>query len=639
LQSSRERLASLGIQIPGCIPDHDNHPQAPLAQAHADPVLVPGPTDHCKQQSLDAAVEARPQAAAADEAMPQVMPQAAAAGEVMPQVMPQATAAGEVMPQAAAADEAMPQAVSQMPAVHSHSTLPDAESSPGLGQPGVVEGGASGPDLAVKPVYDQPMAETQDDKSAVIPLREDAHSIPAGLSESPTSPAGTAAIPKQPQARAAPSSLIHGPAGAAINSPDASGPAGAAPSSPALPELSSFSTSPRAQPPSPTPATNVLGPLLGSYASATPTPEPELPTTDVLQKPQTTAPAPASDFSEQANEHSERDADAHPLVTPQAAPSAAPSSMPVPDQAPVKPSDAAAPSTRAPTPGEEDEAAEPQSPKAPLLGLSGKSPLPPLVLSPTRLPRPARTPEPVPSNPLPLTNLSDAAVPAPTIAANVFELQPSGQSGGQTSGQHSGQPSGQPRGQSSGQPSGQSGGQPSGAVQQTGGQAELQLAVPGSVAVSIPAGTSASEAVGEAAGAAPAEHVEADTGECGGLGCAFCAAQNMYLQHVMFPQLCQHCVRQHSSTQCNMAQHQHGTKPFHFQPLFMWAACISSVCSNGNCLDSMCSKLDISHIACELHAYHQLAQMATALKVCAQILAFHLLQTPHAACRLHSADS
>jgi len=542
LQSSREQLASLGIQI-SPIPDHDDHPQIPLAQAPACPVPVPGPTNQSKQQNLDAA--------------------------------------GEVRPQAASADETTPQAASQVPAVHNQSTSPDAESSPWLGQSGVVEGGASGPDLAVKPVCDQPMAETQDDKSADLPLGEDANSGPGGLSESPMAPAGTAAIPKQPQARAAPNSLDHGSAGMSIDSPDAPGPAGAVPSSPALPGLSSFSTSPRAQPPSPTAATNVLGALLGSYASGTPTPEPELPTTDALQKPQTTAPAPASDFSEQANERSERDADAHPLNTPQAAPPAAPSSTPVPDQAPAKPSqaDVATPSTRAPASGEEDEAAGPQSPKAPLLGLSETSPLPPLVLSPTRLPRPAGTPEPVPSKPLPLTNPRDAAVPAPTIGANVSEIQPSGQSGGQpagqtsgqpsgqSSGQPGGQPSGQPSGQSIGQPSGQSSGQPSGAVQPLGGQAEP---VPGSFAVSAPRDTSASEAVGEAAGAAPAELVEADTGECGGLGCMFHAAQNMYLQHVMFIPVCQHrmsnSIGKHNVMSCNISTTLH---PFMSQPLFM----------------------------------------------------------------------
>ena len=456
-------------------------------------------------------------------------------------------AAAEARPQAAAADEAMLQAASQVPAVHDQSRSPDAgtdASSPGLGQ----VAGASEPDLAVKPVCDQPRADTQDDKCADLPLKEDARSAPGGLSKSPAAPAGTPAIPKQPQARAAPSSLIHGPGGAAIDSPDASGPAGAAPSSPALPELSSLSTSPRAQPLSPTAATNVLGSLLGSYASATPTPEPELPTTDALQKPQSTAAAPASDFSE----HSERDADAHPLNTPQAAPPAAPSSMPVPDQAPVKPSDMATPSTRGPASGGEEGAAAPQTPKAPLLGLSEQVPLPPLVQSPTRLPRPAGTPEPVPSKPLPLTNPSDAAVPAPTITANVSEIQLSRQSGGQTSGQPSGQPSGQSSGHPSGQPSGQSSGQSSGAVQQVGGQAEC---VPNSVVVSAPPGTNASEAVVEAAGAAPAEHAESDTGECGGLGCMFYAAQNMYLQCVKSVSLCQNCVRWHRSTQCNMVHH------------------------------------------------------------------------------------
>ena len=405
------------------------------------------------------------------------------------------------MPQAAAADEAMPQAASQVPAVHNQSTSPDAESSPQLGQPGVVEGGASGPDLAVKPACDQPIAEIQDDKSADLPLGEDAHSGPGGLSKSSMAPAGIAAIPKQPQARAAPSGLtkLDSLAGAAIDSPllVAPDPAGAASSSPALPGLSSFSSSSRTQPPSPTPATHLLGALLGGYASATPTPEPELPITDPLQKPQNPAAAPASDSSEQANEHSEHDADAHPLNTPQAAPPAAPSSTPLPDQAPAEPSDVATLSKRAPASGEE-EAASLQSPKPPLLGLSEQSPLPPLVLSPpnlspTRLPRPARTSEAHPSKPLPLTRPSDAAVPAPTITASVSEIQPSGQPGGQISGQLGGQSSGQP----------------SGAVQPLGGQAE---SVPDSIAVSTPRGTSASEAAGEAAGAAPAGHVEADTG-------------------------------------------------------------------------------------------------------------------------------
>ena len=480
----------------------------------------------------------------------------------------------------------MPQAAYKVPAVHNQSTSPDAKSSPGLGQPGVFEAGASGPDLADKPVCDQPTAETQDDKSADLPLREDAHTDARGLSESSMAPAGTAAIPKQPQARTAPSSLIHGPAGTSIDSPDAPGPAGAVPSSPALPGLSSFSTSPRTLPPSPTPATDVLGALLGSYASVTPTPEPELPTADALQKPQTAAAASPSDFSEQAPEHSEHDADAHPLNTPQAAPPATSSSMPVPDQAPAKPSYMATPSTRAPASGEE-EAAAPQSPKAPLLGLSEKMPLPPLVLSPTRLPRPARTPEAVPSKPLPLTNPSDGAVPAPTISANVSEIQPSGQPGGQ--------PSGQPGGQPSGQPSGQSSGQPSGAVQQLGGQAE---SVPGSIAVSMPPGTNASEAVGEAAGAAAAEHVEADTGECGGLGCTFCAAQNKYLQHVMFVPVCQHCmcnsIGQHNVIPCNISTALH---PCVLRHSITQALCRSPVCTNDNCLDSMCSNLDISPIA------------------------------------------
>ena len=432
-------------------------------------------------------------------------------------------AAAEARPQAAAADEAMLQAASQVPAVHDQSRSPDAGTDallPGLGQ----VAGASEPDLAVKPVCDQPRAETQDDKCADLPLREDARSAPGGLSKSPAAPAGTPAIPKQRQA----TQLLQN---FKLNK-----------------SSSSLSTFPRAQPLSPTAATNVLGSLQGSYASATPTPEPELPTTDALQKPQSIAAAPASDFSE----HSELDADAHPLNTPQAAPPAAPSSMPVPNQAPVKPSDMATPSTRGPASGGEEEAAAPQTPKAPLLGLSEQVPLPPLVQSPTRLPRPAGTPEPVPSKPLPLTNPSDAAVPAPTITANVSEIQLSRQSGGQTSGQPSGQPSGQSSGHPSGQPSGQSSGQSSGAVQQVGGQAEC---VPNSVAVSAPPGTNASEAVVEAAGAAPAEHAESDTGECGGLGCMFYAAQNMYLQCVKNVSLCQNCVRWHRSTQCNMVHH------------------------------------------------------------------------------------
>ncbi len=577
MQSSRERLASLGTQI-SPIPDHDDHPQVALAQAPAGPVSVPRPTNQSKQQSLG---EAKPQAAAGGEVMPQVMPQ----------IMPQATAAGEFRPQAAAADEAMPQAASQMPAVHNQSTSPDAKTSPGLGQAGVFEGGASGPDLAVKPACDQPsmaetqddktqddqptMAETQDDKSADLPLREDAPSGPGGLLEFPAAPAGTAAIPKQPQARAAPSSLIHGPAGTATDNPDAPGPSGAAPSSPALPGLSNFSTSLGTHPPSPTPATNVLGALLGSYASATPTPEPELPTTtDPLQKPRTAAAVPASEFPEQANQHSEHDAAAHPVNTPQAA---APNSMLVPDQAPVKPSDMATPS-RTPASGEGEAAAAPLSPKAPLLGLSEHVPLPPLVLSPTRLPIPARTPEPVPTKPLQLTNPSDAAVPAPTIAANVHEIQPSGQSGGQSSGQPGGQSSRQP----GGQPSGQSSGQPIGAVLQTEGHAG---SVPDSAAVSTSPVTKASEAVEDAAGAAPAELVEADTGECSGLGCMFYAAQNMYLQYVMFVPVCQHCVRQHRSTQCNMVQHQDGITPCHVAA-FVHVVCmqITIFGTEGNCL-------------------------------------------------------
>ena len=234
MQSSRERLASLGIQI-SPIPDRDNHPQVPLPQAPADPFSVPGPADQRKQQNLDAADEARAWTAAADEAMPQ----------------------------APAADEAMPQAASQVPAVHNQSTSPDAESSPRLGQPGVVEGGASGPDLAVMPACDQPMAEIQDDKSADLPLGEDAHSDSGGLSKSSMAPAGIADIPKQPQARAAPNGLtkLDSLAGAAIDSPllVAPDPAGAASSSPALPGLSSSSTSPRTQPPPPTSSNTPAG--------------------------------------------------------------------------------------------------------------------------------------------------------------------------------------------------------------------------------------------------------------------------------------------------------------------------------------------------------------------------------------------
>ncbi|KAL0041127.1 hypothetical protein WJX77_005756 [Trebouxia sp. C0004] len=382
-KSSRERLASLGIKIPS-IPDSDNHPQILLVQAPAGPAPVPGPTNQSKQQNLDAAGEARPQAAAADE----VMPQAACEG---------------------------------LPAVHNQSTSPDAQSSAQLGQSDLFEGDASGPDLAVRPVGEQPMAETQDDESAVLPLGGDAG--PAGLSQSPMAPAGIAAIPRQPQARTAPSSLINlsGPAGAATDSHVlvAPGPAEAVPSSPALPGPSSLSTSPRTLPPSPTPATNMLRALHGSYASATPTPEPELPTTDALQKSQTAAAASVLvqdssrllDFSEQAKEHSERDADAHPLDTSQAAPPATSSSMPMPDQAPANPSDITTPSTSATA----SYAAAPQSSKAPLLGLSEQIPLPPLVLSPTRLLRPARTPEAVLSKPLPLTNaaVGEAARAAP----------------------------------------------------------------------------------------------------------------------------------------------------------------------------------------------------------------------------------
>ena len=297
------------------IPDHDAHPQMPLAQASAGPVPIPGSTDQSKQQNLDAAAEPRPQAAAADEAVPQ--------------------------------------AAYKLPAVHNQSRSPDATSFP---QSGVCEDNASGPDLAAEPVCDQ-LVEIQDGKSAVIPVGEDAGS--AGLSGSPMAPARVDAILRQPQARAAPSSLINlsGPSGAAIDSPVPPDPNGAVPSSPALPGLSSFSTSPRTLPPSPTPATNALGTLLGSYASATPTPEPELPTTDALQKPQTAAAASALDFSEQAKEHCECDADAHPLNTPPAAPPATSSSMLMPDQAFAKPSVMATPSTSATASGEEEAAA------------------------------------------------------------------------------------------------------------------------------------------------------------------------------------------------------------------------------------------------------------------------------------------
>ncbi|KAL0043274.1 hypothetical protein WJX79_000069 [Trebouxia sp. C0005] len=53
-QSSRERLASLGIQV-SRIPDSDSHPHIPLAEAPANPMSVPGPIDQSKQQNLDAA--------------------------------------------------------------------------------------------------------------------------------------------------------------------------------------------------------------------------------------------------------------------------------------------------------------------------------------------------------------------------------------------------------------------------------------------------------------------------------------------------------------------------------------------------------------------------------------------------------
>jgi len=57
----------------------------------------------------------------------------------------------------------------------------------------------------------------------------------------------------------------------------------------------------------------------------------------------------------------------------------------------------------------------------------------------------------------------------------------------------------------------------------------------GGQAESVPNST---EAVGEAARAAAAEHVEADTGECGGMCYTFNAAQDMYLQYEMFVSLC-----------------------------------------------------------------------------------------------------
>ena len=249
------------------------------------------------------------------------------------------------------AGQAMPQPDAAMP---NFSQENSASPEPPF-RPGAVKNEGSGHDRAAEAVFPQPGQQASPER---------------GLTSDPSSDKG----PGQHSGAVAHMQSSHGQASARAPPCGSTLPCqaltAADPSSLALPGSSSLSTAQGQHPPSPTPTPNLLVGLVDQYGTPHPTPEPELSLAHALEKPQSAALVRAPENREQ----------------PQQTTSATTLGMAVFNQAHPKTSDPTEVGvTAAGAAGAGEEEAAQQSPKAPLLGLSEQSPLPPLVLSPTSL--------------------------------------------------------------------------------------------------------------------------------------------------------------------------------------------------------------------------------------------------------------
>lgn len=283
------------------------------------------------------------------------------------------------------AGQAAPQSGADLPHSHQENSAPH---EPPV-RPGAVKNRCSGHDRAAESTPPQQMQQVSPERGGTSAPGQDRNTW-AHLQSSHA----------QAPARAPPS----GPT-LPLQAPTAAGPG-----SLALPGSSSLSTAQGQHPPSPTPTPNLLVGLVDQYGTPTPTPEPEPPLAHASEKPQSAALVNAPERREQQQQPS--------LA---AAISTAGSGQAHPKSS--DPTEGGVAGT--PAVAGEEEAAQ-QSPKAPLLGLSEQSPLPPLVLSPTSLARSSEAPTTGSDPALSAGNPQDPAVtrpPAPVMDPSATAAQ------------------------------------------------------------------------------------------------------------------------------------------------------------------------------------------------------------------------